>query len=152
VFFGLVRMKVDAARSKIATLIAAILLTSLFVSIPAPANAAACSPTETTASNGDTILTFSTLGNCNWEVPTGVGLLRTLVVGGGGAGGGYTANFFGNGGGGGEELDSPAVATPGEVIATKPSKSKKKNSATATVTGLKPGQKVKVTVNVKPRP
>jgi uncharacterized repeat protein (TIGR02543 family) len=77
-----------------------------------------CSPTETAASNGDTILTFSTLGNCNWEVPTGVGLLRTLVVGGGGAGGGgYTANFFGNGGGGGEVLDSPAVATPGEVIA-----------------------------------
>jgi uncharacterized repeat protein (TIGR02543 family) len=37
------------------------------------------------------------------------------------------------------------------VIATKPSTSKNKNSATATVTGLKPGQKVKVTVNVKPR-
>jgi hypothetical protein len=30
--------------------------------------------------------------------------------------------------------------------------SKNKNSAKATVTGLKPGQKVKVTVNVKPRP
>jgi len=27
-----------------------------------------------------------------------------------------------------------------------------KNSAKATVTGLKPGQKVKVTVNVKPKP
>jgi hypothetical protein len=27
-----------------------------------------------------------------------------------------------------------------------------KNSATATVTGLKPGQKVKVTVNVRPKP
>jgi hypothetical protein len=38
------------------------------------------------------------------------------------------------------------------VIATKPSTSTNKNSATATVTGLKPGQKVKVTVNVKPRP
>jgi len=37
------------------------------------------------------------------------------------------------------------------VIATKPSTSTNKNSATATVTGLKPGQKVKVTVNVKPR-
>lgn len=35
------------------------------------------------------------------------------------------------------------------VIATKPSTSTNKNSATATVTGLKPGQKVKVTVNVK---
>jgi uncharacterized repeat protein (TIGR02543 family) len=37
------------------------------------------------------------------------------------------------------------------VIATKPKTSTKKNSATATVTGLKPGQKVKVTVNVRPR-
>ncbi len=35
------------------------------------------------------------------------------------------------------------------VIATKPSTSTSKNSAKATVTGLKPGQKVKVTVNVK---
>jgi uncharacterized repeat protein (TIGR02543 family) len=35
------------------------------------------------------------------------------------------------------------------VVTTKPSTSKNKNSATATVTGLKPGQKVKVTVNVK---
>jgi hypothetical protein len=35
------------------------------------------------------------------------------------------------------------------VIAAKPSNSSKKNSATATISGLKPGQKVKVTVNVK---
>ena len=38
------------------------------------------------------------------------------------------------------------------VITKKPAASTKKNSATATVTGLKPGQKVKVTVNVKPKP
>ena len=38
------------------------------------------------------------------------------------------------------------------VIASKPSTSTKQNSATATVTGLKPGQKVKVTVNVRPKP
>ena len=37
------------------------------------------------------------------------------------------------------------------VITTKPSTSTSKNSATATVSGLKPGQKVKVTVNVKDR-
>jgi hypothetical protein len=35
------------------------------------------------------------------------------------------------------------------VIATKPSTSTNKNSAKATISGLKPGQKVKVTVNVK---
>jgi hypothetical protein len=38
------------------------------------------------------------------------------------------------------------------VVAPKRSASTNKNSAKATVTGLKPGQKVKVTVNVKPRP
>jgi hypothetical protein len=38
------------------------------------------------------------------------------------------------------------------VISTKPSTSTNKNSAKATVTGLKPGQKVKVTVNVRPKP
>lgn len=38
------------------------------------------------------------------------------------------------------------------VITKKPAASTKKNSATATVTGLKPGQKVKVTVNVRRKP
>ena len=38
------------------------------------------------------------------------------------------------------------------VITKKPATTAGKNSATATVTGLKPGQKVKVTVNVKPKP
>jgi uncharacterized repeat protein (TIGR02543 family) len=38
------------------------------------------------------------------------------------------------------------------VIVPKPSTSTNKNSAKATVTGLKPGQKVKVTVNVRPKP
>jgi uncharacterized repeat protein (TIGR02543 family) len=37
------------------------------------------------------------------------------------------------------------------VITKKPAASTNKNSATATVSGLKPGQKVKVTVNVRPR-
>jgi uncharacterized repeat protein (TIGR02543 family) len=37
-------------------------------------------------------------------------------------------------------------------IVPKASTSTNKNSATATVTGLKPGQKVKVTVNVRPKP
>ena len=39
-------MKVNAARSKIATIVSIILLTSLFVSIPVPANAAACAADE----------------------------------------------------------------------------------------------------------
>ncbi len=44
------------------------------------------------------------------------------------------------------------IATIVSVVAPKRSASTNKNSAKATVTGLKPGQKVKVTVNVKPRP
>jgi hypothetical protein len=35
------------------------------------------------------------------------------------------------------------------VIAAKPNASTSKNSTKATISGLKPGQKVKVTVNVK---
>ena len=51
-------------------------------------------------------------------------------------------------------LVAPSVAGTYEarIITTKPSTSTNKNSAKATVTGLKPGQKVKVTVNVKPKP
>jgi hypothetical protein len=37
------------------------------------------------------------------------------------------------------------------VIQTKPNQSTNRNSANATVTGLKPGQKIKVTINVKGR-
>ena len=55
-FSGLVRTKVVAAHSKIATIVSAILLTSLFVSIPVPASANNCVLTSTTASNGETIL------------------------------------------------------------------------------------------------
>jgi hypothetical protein len=45
---------------------------------------------------------------------------------------------------------SAAAKVPARaVIAAKPSNSSNKNSATATISGLKPGQKIKVTVNVK---
>ena len=46
-----------------------------------------------------------------------------------------------------------AAKVPGKVIPNpKPSTSTSKNSATATVTGLKPGHKIKVTVNIKGKP
>jgi Flp pilus assembly protein TadG len=46
-----------------------------------------------------------------------------------------------------------AAKVPSKAVVTaKPSTSTNKNSAKATVTGLKPGQKVKVTVNVRPKP
>jgi uncharacterized repeat protein (TIGR02543 family) len=55
------------------------------------------------------------------------------------------------------KVATAAKAAAAKVPATakvipKPSTSTSKNSAKATVTGLKPGQKVKVTVNVKPSP
>ena len=45
-----------------------------------------------------------------------------------------------------------AAKVPSKAVIKKPATSTTKNSAKATVTGLKPGQKVKVTVNVRPKP
>lgn len=45
-----------------------------------------------------------------------------------------------------------AAKVPSKAVITKKPSTTSKNSATASVTGLKPGQKVKVTVNVKPKP
>jgi uncharacterized repeat protein (TIGR02543 family) len=45
-----------------------------------------------------------------------------------------------------------AAKVPSKAVITKKPSTTSKNGATATVTGLKPGQKVKVTVNVKPKP
>ena len=50
------------------------------------ASAAACVPNER-GSDTDTILTFRTVGTCQWTVPTGVTSVHALVVGGGGGGG-----------------------------------------------------------------
>ena len=109
-------MKVNAARSKFASITSLVLLTSLFVSIPVPAQAAECVKTSTTV-GGDTVVTFSTVGTCEWTVPAGVTSVRALIVGGGGAGsGGWTTKYFGNGGGGGEVLDETTSVTSGSTI------------------------------------
>ena len=116
VSFGSVRMKGNAARPKIATIISAILLTSLFVSIPVPANAAACNPTSTTVS-GDTVLTFKDIGNCEWTVPAGVSSVRALVVGGGSsAGSGQPGLWWIQGGGGGAVLDQSNFSITSSTI------------------------------------
>ena len=118
VIFDLVRTKIVAARTKIATIISAILLTSLFVSIPVPANANNCVPASTTASNGETILTFTTVGNCNWTVPSNVTSVRVLVVGGGSSGAaGRAGVWWPQGGGGGAVVDNQSFnVTPGAAI------------------------------------
>ena len=97
-FFGLLRMKVDAARPKIVSFVTTTLISGLLVSIPVPANATVAAKVATAAK-------------------------------------------------------AAAAKVPSKAVVTaKPSTSTNKNSAKATVTGLKPGQKVKVTVNVKPKP
>jgi gliding motility-associated-like protein len=70
----------------------------------------ACSPIETTITeNGKTykVLTFSTVGDCQWQAPAGVNKVDYLIVGAGGGTSGSTSgnsswgNFIGGGGGGG---------------------------------------------------
>jgi uncharacterized repeat protein (TIGR02543 family) len=119
VSFGLVRMKVNAARPKIVSFVIATLISGLLVSIPVPANAAACVPTSTSLSNGDTVLTFSTVGSCDWQVPAGVTSARVLVVGGGSSGGGGVAGiWWPQGGGGGAVVANESFTlTQGAVVA-----------------------------------
>jgi hypothetical protein len=74
------------------------------------AQSATCAPTETTflgdgVNGGDngvtyTVLQFTSAGNCNWDVPSGVSTVDYLIVGGGG-GGGPTQSGFSEGAGGG---------------------------------------------------
>jgi hypothetical protein len=60
--------------------------------------------------NGKCVVTFATAGTTTWTVPTGVGSVRTLVVGaGGGAGGGGENWMYGRGGGGGAVVDTAAT-------------------------------------------
>jgi uncharacterized repeat protein (TIGR02543 family) len=118
VILDLVRMKGNAARSKISTIVSAILLTSLFVSIPVPASANNCVPTSTTASNGEIILTFTTVGTCNWTAPAGITSVRVLVVGGGGSGSAGIGSYYWPAGGGGGEViaDSSVTLTPNASV------------------------------------
>jgi hypothetical protein len=60
--------------------------------------------------NGKCVVTFATAGTTTWTVPTGVGSVRTLVVGaGGGAGEGGCDWMYPRGGGGGAVVDTAAT-------------------------------------------
>ncbi|CAN2228028.1 Listeria/Bacterioides repeat [Candidatus Nanopelagicaceae bacterium] len=110
-------------RKFLPTSISWVLVLSLFVAIPSQvalsstANAAACSPT-TSSVNGETLLVFSTIGNCTWTVPSDITNVELLVVGGGGSGSAGIANIYwpGGGGGGGVETRSGFAVTPGSTI------------------------------------
>jgi uncharacterized repeat protein (TIGR02543 family) len=102
---------------KIALFLSMVLVTSFFVSISVPANAAECVKSSTTVS-GETLLTFSTVGTCEWTVPAGVFSARVLVVGGGSSGGsGLAGVYWPQGGSGGAVIDQPSFAiSPGVAL------------------------------------
>ncbi|MCX6444180.1 MAG: InlB B-repeat-containing protein, partial [Actinobacteria bacterium] len=112
-------------RKSLPTSISWVLVLSLFVAIPSQvalsstANAAACSPTTTT-SGEYTVVTFSTVGSCDWTAPTYSSnvLLEVLMVGGGG-GAGFGSN--GGGGGAGQVLmtKAPLSVSSGSSISVK---------------------------------
>ena len=115
---NLVRMKGKSLCPKLASILTTALISGLLVSIPVPANAAACNPTITTATNGDKILTFTTVGSCDWTVPAGVGTVQIVAVGGGGASGAGVSNqWWGAGGGGGQVTSQTISVTAGNTIA-----------------------------------
>jgi uncharacterized repeat protein (TIGR02543 family) len=110
VILDLVRMKVDAAQSKIVSIVIATLISGLLVSIPTPAFAAECISTST-AVGSDTVLTFNDVGTCEWTVPAGVTSVRVLVVGGGGsASAGINNIYWPAGGGGGAVVANSSIS------------------------------------------
>lgn len=117
VILDLVRMKGNAARSKIVSIVITTLISGLLVSIPVPANAAACNPTITTATNGDKVLSFTNIGSCDWTVPAGIQSVWVVAVGGGGASGAGVSNqWWGAGGGGGQVASENVSVTAGNTI------------------------------------
>jgi uncharacterized repeat protein (TIGR02543 family) len=77
-----------------------------------------CNPTSITAANGDSIITFATVGACTWKVPDGVASIWALAVGGGGAAGaGVTDRWWGAGGGGGQVTSQTISVDSGNSLA-----------------------------------
>lgn len=124
-FEEILRRKYATLRKSLPTSISWALLLSLLVGIPSQvalsstANATACSPTTTT-SGEYTVVTFTTVGTCNWTAPTYASnvLLEVLMVGGGG-GAGFGSN--GGGGGAGQVLvtKAPIAVSSGSSISVK---------------------------------
>lgn len=117
VILDLVRMKGISLRPKLASILITALISGLLVSIPIPANAAACNPTITTATNGDKVLSFTNVGTCDWTVPAGIQSVWVVAVGAGGASGAGVSNqWWGAGGGGGQVASENVSVTAGNTI------------------------------------
>ena len=111
-------MKGISLRPKLASILTTVLISSLLVSIPIPANAAACTSPTTATVGADTVVTFTAVESCDWTVPAGVTSARVLVVGGGAsASAGISGSYWPGGGGGGEVKDQTSYSlTPGANI------------------------------------
>ena len=83
-----------------------------------PAHAAICNPASApnTSNSAITVLTFTAVTTCDWQVPTGVTEISLVVVGGGGGGGGDAA---GGGGAGGMYINTNFSVTPGNTVSVK---------------------------------
>lgn len=68
--------------------------------------------TMTVAPGGDCVLAFTRTGTTTWTVPSGVTVVRALLIGGGGGGG---FDIGGGGGAGGFREVTNAITTPGET-------------------------------------
>ena len=92
-----------------------ILLAITLISLQKPAQAVPVGCSSTSAITGSTTkVTFSTAGNCTWNVPASVRYIKFLIVAGGGGGGG---GAYGGGGGGGAVIQSTSIAvTSGDVL------------------------------------
>lgn len=77
--------------------IGALFAFSTMISIEPASAAPVCTPTTST-SGMKTILKFTTVGTCSWDVPAGLTEISILIVGGGGGGGGDAAGGGGAGG------------------------------------------------------
>ena len=93
----------------------------------APATAADCSPTEATFTGNGTIgssgvvyqvLTFTSVDDCDWRVPSGVVSVDYLLVGGGGSGGSSALAASAGGGGGGQVKEQINSSVAGGALVT----------------------------------
>lgn len=73
---------------------------------------------STSSAGGYTTLTFSTVGSCIWNTPSGVSKTSVLVVGGGGGGGGSATSRTGGSGGAGGVFTNSTVGISGDILVT----------------------------------
>jgi hypothetical protein len=105
------RQKKINARPKAISALVVALISGLLVAIPVPANAAECVKTSST-DGADTVLTFSTVGSCEWTPPTYISTFELLVVGAGGGAG----SSLGGGGGGGQVISQSVTISQTATI------------------------------------